>query len=195
MTRLRVAVALVFFAVPAVVAAPLSPLERQRLLAHMDMTERWLIDELSGLSPAQLAFRPAPDSWSILEVLDHLVVVSPIYWRDLQNARPVQAGRVGSMADVDVLWYGIDRTNREIALRTEEPTTRLTDLASGLAAYRTQHAQLRRYIRDTQDDLRGRLVERQRSDAYQWALLISTHDQRHILQILEIKAHPKYPKT
>ena len=195
MTRLKVAVALVFFAVPAVIAAPISPLERQRLLAHMDMTERWLIDELSGLSPAQLAFRPAEDSWSILDVLDHLVVVGPIYWRDLQNARPVQAGRVGSMADVDVLWYGIDRTNREIALPTEEPTTRLTDLASGLAAYRTQHAQLRRYIRDTQDDLRGRLVQRQRSDAYQWALLISTHDQRHILQILEIKAHPKYPKT
>lgn len=194
MKRLRVAVALVFFSVPAVVAAPLTPLERQRLLAHMDMTEQWLIDEVSGLSPAQLAFRPAPDVWSILDVLDHLVVVGPIYWRDLQNARPVQAGRVGSMADVDVLWYGIDRTNREIALRTEEPTARLTDLASGLAAYRTQHAQVRRYIRDTQDDLRSRLVERQRSDAYQWALLISTHEQRHILQIREIKAHPKYPK-
>jgi hypothetical protein len=37
-------------------------------------------------------------------------------------------------------------------------------------------------------------VERQRSDAYQWALLISTHEQRHILQIREIKADPKYPK-
>ena len=193
MTRLKVAVAFLFLAVPAV-AAPLSPLERQRLLAHMEMTEQWLIDELTGLSPAQLAFRPAPDSWSILEVLDHLVVVGPIYWRDLQNARPVQAGRVGSMADVDVLWYGIDRSNREIALRSEQPTARLRDLASGLAAYRTQHAQLRRYIRDTQDDLRGRLVERQRSDAYQWALLISTHEQRHILQIREIKAHPKYPQ-
>jgi hypothetical protein len=194
MKRLKLAVALVVLAVPALVAAPLTPLERQRLLAHMDMTEQWLIDELSGLSGPQLAFKPAPASWSILDVLDHLVVVGPIYWRDLQNARPVQAGRVGSMADADVLWYGIDRTNREIALRTEEPTTRLTDLASGLAAYRTQHGQLRRYIRDTQDDLRSRLVERQRSDAYQWALLISTHEQRHILQILEIKAHPKYPK-
>lgn len=195
MKCLKLAVAVVFLAVPAVVAAPLTPLERQRLLAHMDMTEQWLIDELSGLSAAQLAFRPASNAWSIVDVLDHLVVVGPIYWRDLQNARPVQAGPVGSMADADVLWYGIDRTNREIALRTEEPTTRLTDLASGLAAYRTQHAQLRRYIRDTQDDLRGRLVQRQRSDAYQWALLISTHEQRHILQIREIKAHPKYPKS
>ena len=28
---------------------------------------------------------------------------------------------------------------------------------------------------------------RQRCDAYQWALLISTHEQRHVLQIREMK--------
>jgi hypothetical protein len=36
-------------------------------------------------------------------------------------------------------------------------------------------------------------VERQGCDAYQWALLISTHEQRHILQIREIKADPRFP--
>ena len=40
----------------------------------------------------------------------------------------------------------------------------------------------------------SRLVERQNCDGYQWALLISTHEQRHILQIRELKAHPEYPK-
>jgi hypothetical protein len=33
-----------------------------------------------------------------------------------------------------------------------------------------------------------------RSDAFQWLLLISTHGQRHILQIREIKAAPGFPK-
>jgi hypothetical protein len=37
-------------------------------------------------------------------------------------------------------------------------------------------------------------VKRQGSDAYQWALLISTHEQRHILQIREIKADARFPK-
>jgi hypothetical protein len=49
-------------------------------------------------------------------------------------------------------------------------------------------------VRTTKDDLRSRYVERQNCDAYQWALLISTHEQRHIQQIRELKAHPKYPK-
>ena len=175
-------------------AEPLTPLERQRLVAHMEMTARWLEEEVSGLSPRQLAYRPSSTAWSILEVVDHLVVVGPIYWKDLQNARPVSAGRVGMMNDVDVLWYGIDRTDREIALKTEEPSRKLQDLQSALKAYRAQHAELLQYVRATKDDLRGRLVDRQNCDAYQWALLISTHEQRHILQIREIKANPKFPR-
>lgn len=186
----------VFLTLAAAVASaePITPLERQRLVAHMEMTARWLEDEVSGLTPAQLAFRPSSTAWSILEVVDHLVVVGPIYWKNLQDATPVSAGPVGLMNDVDVLWYGIDRTDREIALQAEAASLKLKDLPAGLKAYRAQHAELLQYVRTTSDDLRRRLVARQRSDAYQWALLISTHEQRHILQIREIKAHPKFPR-
>jgi hypothetical protein len=52
---------------------------------------------------------------------------------------------------------------------------------------------LSEYIKTTSDDLRNRVVQRQRSDAYQWALLISTHEQRHIVQIREIKANSRFP--
>ena len=173
---------------------PITDLERQRLVAHLEMTASWLEDEVKGLSPAQAAFRPARNSWTILEVLDHLVVVGPIYWKDLQSAKAVSTGRAGTMNDVDVLWYGIDRTNRETALATEEPSRKLQDVQSGLNSYRTQHARLLQYIRTTKDDLRRRIVGRQNSDAYQWALLTSTHEQRHILQIREIKRDAKFPK-
>ena len=192
MTRIAIALMLLTWTAPAA-EAQLTSLERQRLIAHLDMTASWLADELSGLSAAQATFRPAPGAWSILDVLDHLVVVGPIYWRDLQNAKPVKSGPAGMMSDVDVLWYGIDRTNRETALKAEEPARTLKDIDAGLKSYRTQHAQLLQYVRTTNDDLRRRFVERQNSDAYQWALLISTHEQRHIMQIREIKAHPKYP--
>jgi hypothetical protein len=175
-------------------AAQITDLERQRLVAHLQMTAAWLEDELAGLTPAQLAFRPAANVWSILDVLDHLIVVQPIYWRDLQGATPVASGRAGMMSDSDVLWYGIDRTHRETAIATEEPSRKARDLATALREYREHHARLLDYVRTTKDDLRRRLVERQNSDAYQWALLISTHEQRHILQIRELKVHPKFPR-
>lgn len=186
-----VAVVLIASAVPAM--AQITDLERQRLVAHLQMTASWLEDEVSALSIAQLNFRPTANAWTVLEVLDHLVVVGPIYWKDLQDATAVSTGRAGMMNDADVLWYGIDRTNRETALSKEEPSRKLRDVASGLADYRRQHARLLEYVRSTGDDLRRRFVARQNSDAYQWALLISTHDQRHILQIREIKSHPKFP--
>ena len=179
-------------AVPA--GAQITDLERQRLVAHLQMTASWLEDEVSALSTEQVNFRPSANAWTILEVLDHLVVVGQIYWNDLQGAKPVSTGRAGMMSDADVLWYGVDRTNRETALRTEEPSRKLRDVRAGMADYRRQHTRLLEYVRTTKDDLRRRFVERQNSDAYQWALLISTHDQRHILQIREIKSHAKFPK-
>ena len=189
---LVVAAVLILRAGPA--GAQITDLERQRLVSHLQMTGSWLAEEVSALSTEQVNFRPSANAWTILEVLDHLVVVGQIYWNDLQGATPVSSGRAGMMSDVDVLWYGIDRTNRETALKTEEPSRKLRDAAAGVADYRRQHARLLEYVRTTKDDLRRRFVERQNSDAYQWALLISTHDQRHILQIREIKSHAKFPK-
>jgi DinB superfamily len=176
----------------AAAAAPMTELERQRLAAHLEMTSKWFLDEVADLSAAQLAFRRAPEAWTILEVIDHLVVVGGIYWQDLQNALREPPGRETRMTDADVLWYGIDRTNREQAIPPEKPKG-LKDLRAGLEAYREQHARLLQYVRTTQDDLRSHYVERQRCDAYQWVLLISTHEQRHILQIRETMSDPRFP--
>jgi hypothetical protein len=175
-------------------AAGITNQERQNLLSHMAMTSSWLIDEVSGLSEAQAEFRPRPDAWSIAQVLEHLVVVAPIYWDDLQNSLKQPSTRKSGMTDAHVLWYGIDRTWREQAIPTERAPGKLHDMRAGLEAYRKYHERLRKYIETTQDDLRGHIVQRQNSDAYQWALLISTHEQRHVLQIREIKADARFPR-
>ena len=176
-------------------APPLTTVERQHLVAHLEMTAAWLADELAGLTPAQAGFRRGPGAWTIADVLEHLVVVAPIYWQDLQAALKQPAGPRGSaMTDGDVLWYGIDRTWKEQAIPGERPTGELRDVPAAMAAYRKHHDRLLQYVRTTEDDLRSHIVTRQRCDAYQWALLISTHEQRHVLQIREIKADPKFPK-
>jgi uncharacterized damage-inducible protein DinB len=175
--------------------AQITELERQRLAAHLEMTRAWLLDEVAHLTPAQLAFRPEPHAWSIMEVLDHLVVVGPIYWDDLQRAvKSPPPKRAPLSRDEDILWYGVDRTNREAAIPSEMPKQEVRDLGAALRAYEAAHARLLQYVRTTEHDLRRRAVERQGCDAYQWALLISAHEQRHILQIREIKAHAAFPR-
>jgi hypothetical protein len=51
------------------------------------------------------------------------------------------------------------------------------------------------YAGKTSDDLRAHAVPEWGVDAYQCLLEISTHEQRHILQIREIKANPGFPKS
>src|SRR5688572_15895545 len=89
-------------------AGELTSLERQRLVAHMEMTANWLIDEVSNLSQSQLEFRRSPGSWNIIEVVEHLVLVGPIYWDDLQKAvKGPPSARIPRGGDDDILWYGI----------------------------------------------------------------------------------------
>ena len=55
-------------------AGPMTAGDRQRLVAHLEMTEAWLDSEVSALSDAQLKFKMTPQSWSVEEVVMHLAI-------------------------------------------------------------------------------------------------------------------------
>jgi hypothetical protein len=96
-------IAAVILALPAG-AAPLTPVDRQSLLAHLAMTESWLANELAGLTPAQQAYRPAPGTWHILDVVEHLAVAEPEYWKMVQDSMAQPPGAAGiSATDADIL--------------------------------------------------------------------------------------------
>ena len=193
---------LLFFALLATSAAgalsgaPITKLEREHLLAHMQMTESWLIDEVSTLSPAQLNFRPAPGRWTVLEVVEHLTIAEPIYWQQFQKALKQPPKKLDKQpTDEDILWYGIDRVRHEKTEPTKEPKHQLTGAGQALESFRQLHSVMLDYARTTEDDLRGHVVPDWGTDGYQFLLGISTHDQRHILQIREVKADPAFPQN
>jgi DinB family protein len=175
-------------------AEPLSEGDRQRLLSHLELTESWLGDEVKGLSAAQLSFQMTPESWSIAEVVEHLAIAEPQYWDGVGKslAQPPAAG--GNVTDADILWYGIDRTQRDRTGDARVPKGKFKNAAESLAEFRKLRATIREFSKTTKDDLRGHRLQGGNMQVYQWVLMISTHAQRHILQIREIKAHPKYPK-
>jgi len=176
-------------------AAPMTKIERQRLVAHLEMTQSWLVDEVAKLSNAQLHFRPAPGKWTVLDVVEHLKIAEPIYWKELKDAvKSEPTDKKPPVSDMDILWYGIDRTDRQKTEARKEPKSTIK-LSEGLDAFKKLHDELLEYARTTDDDLRGHLLEKEGTDAYQWLLGISTHLQRHILQIREVKADPKFPKN
>lgn len=185
----------------AVAAAPIHARElttgdRQRLLAHLDMTESWLASELEGLTAEQLRFRKSPDSWTIMDVVEHLAIAEPQYWERVQSSmKQPPAAQKPEATDAGILWYGIDRTARATTGEARVPKGKWSDVKDSFAEFRKLRAVMRGYAAATGDDLRSRMLLEGNMDVYQWCLMISTHSQRHILQIREIKAQPDYPRT
>jgi hypothetical protein len=184
---------LVALAVPSH-ADPMTAGERQRLVAHLEMTEAWIVSEVEGLSPAQLSWRPSPDAWSVKDVVEHLGIAEPQYWTQLQNSlkAPATADKPAA-TDAGILWYGIDRTNRTRTGEARVPDGRFKDAAAALASFRKLRATMLAQAKTSQEDYRGRRLIDGNMDVYQWFLMISSHAQRHILQIREVKSTAGFP--
>jgi hypothetical protein len=174
---------------------PMTQGDRQRVLAHLEMTEGWLVSEVENLSDGQMKFRPSPESWSITEVVEHLAIAEPQYWQRIKDSmkQPPATEKLPA-TDAQILWYGIDRTNRAKTGEARVPTGKYATAAAALADVRKLRAEMTEYARSTQEDLRGHKLLEGNMDVYQWLLMISTHSQRHILQIRENKANAGYPR-
>jgi hypothetical protein len=203
---LSIVLALRLSAAPA--AAPpatgMSDDDREHLLVHFEMTGQVLAELVRGLSPAQLEYKASPDRWSIRECVSHLAVAEPDYWRDLMKSVKAPPdmqgkdtqGKKSSATDADILWYGIDRVVHTKTGGGHEKVDTYKDLGVALAKFQALRVTMIEYIKSTHDDLRAHSFGTQEViDSWQWMLEISTHAERHIQQIREIKADPNFPKS
>jgi hypothetical protein len=162
------------------------------------MTGSMLVEEIRGLSPVQLEFRPGPDRWSIRECVSHLAVAEPDYWRELKDAvkvPPDMNGRKSANSDADIMWYGIDRVVHTKTGGGHEKVDTYKDVGVAMGKFQALRATMIEYIKTTNDDLRAHSFGKTEPiDSWQWMLEISTHSERHIQQIREIKADPNFPK-
>jgi hypothetical protein len=180
----------------SVSAGPMTVGERQRLVAHLEMTEAWLDSEVNGLSDAQRKFKMTPESWSVEEVVMHLAIAEPQYWSQFNDSlkKPANPEFKPQATDLQMLWYGIDRTQRTTTGEARVPRDQFPDLKSSQASFKKLRAEMMKVAKESQEDLRGRQFLTASQDLYQWFLMISSHSQRHILQIREVKAHKNFPK-
>lgn len=172
--------------------------DREHLLVHFQMTGSMLEEEIHGLSPEQLEYRPGPDRWSIRECVSHLAVAEPDYWRELKDAvkaPPDMKEKKSANSDADIMWYGIDRVVHTKTGGGHEKVDTYKDIREAMAKFQALRAIMVEYIKSTNDDLRAHSFGKTEPiDSWQWMLEISTHSERHLQQIREIKADPNFPK-
>jgi hypothetical protein len=187
------------FSLSAFAASGMTDDDREHLLVHFQMTTQMVAEQVRGLSPAQLEYRASPDRWTIRECVSHLAVAEPDYWRDLMKsvkAAPDMKDKKSSASDADIMWYGIDRVVHTKTGGGHEKVETYKDLGTALAKFQALRTTMIDYIKTTGDDLRAHSFgQKEPIDAWQWMLEISTHAERHIQQIREIKNDPNFPKS
>jgi DinB superfamily len=53
-------------------AQEVTPAERDRALQYLESTKKNVLQATKGLSQAQRNFKPAPDRWSVAQVMEHI---------------------------------------------------------------------------------------------------------------------------
>jgi DinB superfamily len=159
----------------------MTPADREFALKGLDDSRERLLRMLSGLSREQLAFRPAPDRWSVAENLEHVIVAEKFVVGRLEGS-PQQAADSPNHSR----WEGRDeplvrklaeeRGDRFQAPEPFRPIGRWpTETLVG--AFEAARARSREFAASTQADLRNRFFRHPAPavgeiDGYQLLLLI-----------------------
>jgi hypothetical protein len=183
----------------------LTSAELEQCRRYVEQTGNGVIAATNGLSDAQWNFKPAPDRWSVAEILEHMVfiqelVLGPI-GQQLAQA-PVSENRDYRQVDTLVVNQFPDRSILIKGPEITQPTGRWTP-AVALELLAANGEKLCTYVEST-PDLRLRVIESRPliaiskgefhyMDGYQWVLGVAAHNERHTKQIREVQADPHYP--
>lgn len=192
--------ALALLAFPAIgAAAGLGEEDKQQGLAELERTRKGVVEAVKGLSAAQWNFKPAPDRWSVAEVLEHIAVTEDFLFNNItENVMKAPAGKPDrdyKAADKLVLTAIADRSQKAQAPEPVQPSGRWKP-SEALDHFLQSRARTVTFLQST-PDLREHVVDSplgQPLDAYQWLLFLSAHSERHTKQILEVKADGNFPK-
>lgn len=194
-----VALATLAFTIPA---SPLSKKERKEAVRLLKSTEKDLLQELKGLSEAQLKYKPAPDRWSIEECVKHIATTEQMLWQMTeggikQPANPEKRAEI-KWTDAQVVQNIGDRTEKRQTFDNLKPeNSPFKTMTDALESLKNSRSNLISYVRSTDEDLRNHVLSLPfgQLDSYQMILFMAAHSTRHTKQIQEVKADPGFPKN
>ena len=198
------------FAVAAMSAAAadlrLTSLEIDQAKLYLQQTRNGVIGATKGLSDAQWKYKPAPDRWSIAEILEHMMLTQELSLGPIREQLAKAPGgsleRDTKTVDAVVVNQLPDRLSKFQAPEFLQPTGRWIP-AEALDRFNKDYARLTEYLEST-PDLRQHIIDAppikavskgkyESMDGYQWILGAAAHTERHTKQMLEVKADANFP--
>lgn len=203
MSKLSVGAVVVMLAlsVTAARAQEVTQAEKDRALQYLDSTKKGVLEATKGLSEAQWNFKPAPDRWSVAQVMEHIAVsedfIRGIVVEKVMVAPAPEPGRDVKKIDDGVVAMVPDRSHKAQAPEPLVPTNRFGSPDAAIKHFVESREKTEDFLKTTAG-MRDHAVDSPlgtKLDAYEFMLLIAAHSERHTKQILEVKADPNFPKN
>ena len=174
--------------------------EKDRALQYLESTKKNVLEATKGLSDAQWNFKPAPDRWSVAQVMEHIAAAED-FIRTMTKEKVMMApagepGRDVKKMDETVLAMVPDRTNKAQAPEPLVPSNRFGSPEGSIKHFVESRATTEDFLKNT-PGLRDHVSDSPlgKLDGYEFVLLIAAHSERHTKQINEVKADPNFPKN
>jgi DinB superfamily len=159
-------------------------------------TRASLLQSVEGLSDEQQTFRPAPERWSVAEIVEHLSMVEGGVVRVVGSL--LKKGEAGGHPRGDAAPFApvsiADAVEQTRDVKLEAPETarpagapfsdsldRLRDSRAALLSFRPRVKRLDGTLLRFPHPIWGPI------NLYQWLLFVGAHEQRHLAQIEALK--------
>jgi uncharacterized damage-inducible protein DinB len=174
-------------------------INKQFLLDRLQETHEIFLNSFAGVTEEQSRLKPAPDSWCVLETVEHLTTAETIQLKLISNhrtPRPVDApNREGAF-----LHMIPNRTRKMESPEGAKPIGRFATLAEAAEQFKTTRAGVIQFLEQYNEDLRTSEVKHPHPSAgmvsiCEMLVAMAMHAKRHAAQIEEIREKLKASAT
>jgi hypothetical protein len=186
-------------------AGPLEKSDRERVITELQTSRQQFLDAIAGLSPAQWKYKAAPERWSIAEVAEHIIaaedyigsgLLKQVMGSPTDPAKAEQRKPVITKMDEGLLAGLRDRSKKASAPGEIVPKGVYKTPQEAADAFKAAREKTVEYVRTTNDPLRDHFTTPFpgfEMDGVQALLMVAGHNERHVLQMLEVKQSSGYP--
>jgi hypothetical protein len=163
--------------------------EREDFLALLAQTRDEFLASLDGVSEEQAQLKPAPDRWSIVECVEHVVVAEHAMYIGITTRRTPRTS-TGEGRERAIMAMASDRSRKFEAPETARPKGRFGTLAQNVEKFRENRARTMEYVASCGEDLRAFELQHPMAGlvtAQECLAIIVAHPSRHAKQIHEAR--------
>ena len=164
--------------------------DREQILRLMAESDAALVAAVAGVSDEGARRRPEPQRWSVLECVEHVILVEDGVFASISARSTPGAPSVEPRREGQILRGMTKREHKVAAPEHAEPTGRYSSLAEALQEFRQRRARTVAYVEQYQDDPRNRTTLHPvlgPVNCQEMFLVLALHPARHALQIKEAR--------